>query len=102
MHDIGEHQGHPFIVMEYLEGQTLKQKILGRRLPTEFLIDLGIEVADAFDAAHGKGIVHRDIQDSRLRSHENLPTSTASSTIQTAWQKHAGRDLQVFIPLLSA
>jgi len=62
IHDIDEYEGQPFIAMELLEGETLRQRIEGKPLKTDTLIDLAIQIADALDAAHAKGIVHRDIK----------------------------------------
>jgi len=61
-YDIGEHEGRPFIAMQYLEGVTLKHRIAGRALDPDMVIELGIQLADALDAAHAKGIIHRDIK----------------------------------------
>src|SRR4029077_1408540 len=66
IHEVEDYNGHPFIVMEKLEGESLKQRIRGKPMDIDDLLDVGVQVADALSASHAKGIIHRDIKPANI------------------------------------
>ncbi|MGH9778331.1 MAG: protein kinase domain-containing protein [Candidatus Acidiferrales bacterium] len=66
IHDIGEHEGRPFIVMELLEGQPLSRRIEGRPIPVAQVLEWALQIVDALDAAHKRGVIHRDIKPANI------------------------------------
>src|SRR5438552_5709169 len=66
IYEVDDHNGHPFIVMEKLEGESLKQRIRGKPLDLDEVLEIGIQIADALIASHAKGIIHRDIKPANI------------------------------------
>jgi serine/threonine protein kinase len=102
IHELGEHQGRPFIAMELLEGQTLRQRIAGKPLPVEQVLEWAVQIADALDGAHGQGIVHRDLKPANVFVTSRGPVKILDFGLAKSARRGSPDDPTVSLELLTS
>ena len=105
VHDIGEHEGRPFIVMEVVQGDTLQQQLSTGPLPQRRVIDFGMQLADALDAAHAEGVIHRDIKPANIVVNDRGHTKVLDfglAKLTPSGDVHPGSAAQFAAPTIDA